>query len=163
MMYVVGKIVKTHGIHGEVKVKSETSFNRFMIGSILYIEKDTKKIPLEITSHRLHQNMDLLTFAGIEDINQALPLVGLMLYIEHNHQELNPNEYYYEDLIGINLYDEKEHLLGIVMDIRELPHGILLEANIQNKIKLIPFVDAFIQEINLEEKKIIIHTIEGLL
>ena len=62
-MYLVGKIIGTHGIKGELKVKSDTSFDRFSVGNVLYIkldDHDYKKIV--INSHRIHQGCDLITF-----------------------------------------------------------------------------------------------------
>ncbi len=162
-MFLVGKIITTHGINGEVKVKSETNFPRFNSQSKLYLEKEKQMIPIHINSHRIHQGIDLITFNDYKNINDVIPYIGCSIYTEHLSEELKENEYYYEDLIGLNTYNEENHLIGIVNDIIEVPQGIILEIKREKDLKLIPFVDEFIKEISLDEKKIIIHVIEGLL
>ena len=68
-MFLVGKIVGTHGIKGELKVKSDTSFDRFKKGSKLYIDK---KEEITVNSHRQHKGMELITINGLKDINDVL-------------------------------------------------------------------------------------------
>lgn len=160
-MYLVGKILATHGIKGEVKVKSETDFDRFRVGNTLYLQKEDKMIPIEINSHRVHQGLDLITFNNLKDINLVLDYVGCYIYTEHNRQELKDNEYYVEELIGLKAISTEGEEIGIVEDVREVPQGYLLEVRHKGKIVLIPFVDEFIKEITASEIKIAV--IEGLL
>lgn len=160
-MFLVGKIIATHGIKGEVKVKSESDFDRFQIGNTLYIEKDNQKLPIEINSHRVHKDMDLITFNKLQDINQVLEYVGCNIYTLHNRDELEDKEYYVEELIGLKAISAEGEMLGIVEDIREVPQGFILEVKTKEKMVLIPFVDEFIKSVNKEE--IVINVIEGLI
>ena len=154
--FLVGTIVNTHGIKGEVKVKSETNMDRFEKGNTLFLKKGNKYLPIEIDSHRVHKGMDLITFNGINDINLVLEYKGCNLYIKHEDEDT----IYYEDLIGKDIIvDDK--VVGFVKDIREVPQGIILECDCDGKIKFIPYVDAFIQDVN--DKGIIVTPIEGLL
>ena len=155
--YLVGKIVNTHGIKGEVKVKSETNMDRFNKGNKLFLKKGNDYLEIVIDSHRVHKGMDLICFNGITDINKVLDYKGCNLYIKH---EEDTDKIYYEDLIGKKIIVDGK-VLGIVTDIREVPQGIILECKIDDKIKLIPYVDAFIKEVSNEA--IIVTPIEGLL
>jgi len=155
-MYLVGKIIGTHGINGEVKVKSESDFNRFKKGAILYV--DEKEI--KIDSVREHKGNILISFNNLQSINDVLCYVGKSIYTKHNHRDLNENEYFVEELVDLDVYTEEGAYVGVVKDVRILPHGHLLEVNNGDKIVLIPFVEAFIKEITKE--KIIISVIEGL-
>ena len=161
----VGTIVSTHGIKGEVKVKSETSFDRFKIGSKLFLKKDESLKEIFIDSHRVHKNLDLITFNEYKNINDVLNYIGSDIYIDvEDLDELDDGEYYFDDLIGLTVYDDKGKKLGEVIDLNEVPQGIILELKkLDNTIALIPFVDEFIKEVDLEAKKIIITPIEGLL
>ncbi len=159
-MYLVGKIVGTHGIKGELKVKSDTSFNRFEKGCKLYIDE---KIEITIDSHRQHKGMELITINGLKDINDVLCYVGKDLYVPHDRSELDEGEYYYEELIGLDCYDSQENFIGQVIDLQEVPQGLILEIQGKEKTILIPFVEAFIDGIDLEENKLYINEIEGLL
>ncbi len=159
-MYLVGKIVGTHGIKGELKVKSDTSFDRFKKGNILFVEKEEEII---INSHRVHKGLELITINGLTNINDVLGYVGKNLYVPHNREELDEGEFFYEDLIGLECYDSKNNLIGSIIDLQEVPQGIILEIKGKTKTILVPFVEAFIEGIDLEDKKLYINEIEGLL
>ena len=154
--YLVGNIVNTHGIKGEVKVKSETNLDRFEKGNMLYLKKGNKYITITIDSHRKHKGMDLITFNGINDINDVLDYKGCNLYVKHEDEDT----LYYEDLIGKDILVDGV-TRGKVTDIREVPQGIILECDCDGKTKFIPYVDAFIKEV--KEDSIIVTPIEGLL
>lgn len=159
-MYLVGKIVGTHGIKGELKVKSDTSFDRFKKGNVLYIEKEEKIV---INSSRVHKGMHLITINGLTNINDVLCYVNKDIYVPHDRSELEEGEFYYEDIIGLDCYNSKGELIGPVKDLQEVPQGLILEIQTKNKTILIPFVDEFVVEVDLEKKKIQIQEIEGLL
>lgn len=159
-MYLVGKIITTHGIKGEVKVKSETNLDRFHQGSQLFIQREQNFEKIIIDSHRRHQNFELITFNGYKNINDVLQYVGCELYVEHK-ERLQDGEYYIEQLIGLSVLDENHHLLGLVSDVLEVPQGHILEIKNNDKRFLVPFVDEFVKE--LTDTTIIIHVIEGLL
>ena len=66
----IGKIVNTHGIKGEIRIISDFKYKKdvFKVGNILYVDDDK----LEINSYRVHKNFDMVTFNGINDINEVL-------------------------------------------------------------------------------------------
>lgn len=164
---LLGKIVGTHGVRGEVKVLSDSDFksDRFAIGNTLYILDNNTFMPIVINSYRVHKGLDLIKFNSIDDINECLPYVGKDLYVDYStlEGELGDGEVYVEDLIDIEVYDTENFLIGRVVDIRHLPQGEILEIiDINNKKFLLPFVDEFIIDIDLNEEKVIVHLIEGI-
>ena len=157
----VGQIVKTHGIKGELKVKILTdNLSRFDKGSVLYVGEDKKEVT--ITSSRVHQGMILITINELYDINKVLDYVNKMMYVDIDSVEDDEDGYYYDDLIGCDVFvnDEK---IGVVNDIIEVPQGELLEIDINGEMKLVPYVDEFISSVDIDNKKIVITPIEGLL
>lgn len=163
---IVGKIVSTHGIKGELKVKSETSFTeeRYKKGNTLYIKKEKQYLPISIDTHRAHKGFDLIRINQLENINDVLEFVGYSIYInKQDREELSEDEFYYDELIGMSVYDMKDTFIGKVLDIREVPQGIILEVKGELKKVLIPFVDEFIKSVDRNEKTIQIDPIEGLL
>lgn len=169
---LVGKIVGTFGIKGELKVISETSFAeaRYKKGSKLLMQVNGNFIEVVIRSHRVHKKMDIISFSQVgnnlisNDINQVEKYVGCSLFVDHESlDELEDDEFYFDDLIGLMAYDQNGSLIGEVIEIRELPRGILLEIKTKDKNVLVPFVDEFVSDVNLEEEKIVINVIEGLL
>lgn len=162
-MYLAGKIIGTHGIKGELKIKSDTSFNRFEKGNVLYFSNGEKNIKVKVSSHRVHKDMDLVTVNDLFDINKVLEFVGMNVYVKEHNDKLDDNQVYYEDLIESNVFDEGGNLIGVVNDIIELPKGLLLEVIKDDEKYLIPYVKDFVVNFSKKEKKIIIHVIEGLL
>ena len=154
--YLVGTIVNTHGIKGEVKVKSETNLDRFEKGNKLYLKKGNDYLLITIDSHRFHKGMDLISFNGLTNINDVLDYKGCKLYVTHEEDD----KVYYEDLIGKDIVVDGK-AIGKVSDLREVPQGIILECLVGDKTKFIPYVDEFIKEVN--DSSIIVTPIEGLL
>lgn len=156
----IGKIINTFGIKGELKIYSESDFieHRYRKGAKIYIDNKEHIV----SSFRIHQNLVLITIDEIKDINQVLQYVGKDIYASSSdNPELEEDEYYLDDLIGLKVYNQHNEYLGIVNDFLDLPQGEVMEIlTDKNKKILIPFVDDFIIEITDEE--IIIEEIEGL-
>lgn len=153
--YLVGIITAPHGLKGDVKVKVDSSFDRFQPGSVLYIED----VPHTVERSKPYKQGLLVKFHGItRDLAETLH--GNRIYTEH-HDTLAANEYYYEELIGKAVCDEAGLALGVVENIREVPQGVLLEVKGSAGTFLVPFVDFYIKDVN--EAAIVIHVEEGLL
>ena len=106
--------------------------------------------------------MMLITVNGIYDINKVLDYVNKTIYCDIDEVDDDEDGYYYDDLIGCKvIVDGKE--IGIVNDIIEVPQGELLEINVKGKMKLVPYVDEFIDSVDIDNKEIVITPIEGLL
>ena len=165
--YLVGTIIATHGIKGELKVKIETSFpeERFKKGSKLFFKSDHSYQEVIVSSYRTHKQMALITINHLENINDVLTFVGKGLYVNRSLQnDLQEDDFYYNEIIGLIVYDEDGHALGSVGDIMEVPQGeILIISKKDGKEALVPFVDEYIKKIDLEKGIIIISPIEGLL
>src|SRR5690625_2043989 len=106
-MFDVGKIINTHGVRGEVRVKRLTDFEeRFTIGATLYlVKKNEQPIQLIISSHRIHKDYDLLSFEGYENINDVEDFKNTYLKIkEEQLTELPTGEYYVHEIIDCQVY-----------------------------------------------------------
>ncbi|MGI6710306.1 MAG: ribosome maturation factor RimM [Bacilli bacterium] len=160
----VGKIVGTHGIKGELKVLSDSDFKseRFKKGNVLYLKINDEYKEVKVSSYRPHKNLDLITINNLFDINEVLKYVNKDLYVKKDQLEkLNIDEYYYTELIGLEVVSLENELIGVVKDIMRLPQGeVLVVYNSNNKRILIPFVDEFIVEV---KNKVIVKVIEGLI
>lgn len=157
----VGKIVTTHGIKGEVKVQIITdNISRFEKGNVLYIGEEKEKIIVD--NYRLQKNMILLSFNNITNINDVLKYIDKILYVDINEVR-EEDEIYYDDLIDC-VVKANEEKIGVVVDVIEVPQGEILKIQKNNgKYALVPYVDEFIIDVNINEKIILIDPIEGLL
>ena len=149
---ILGKYVNTHGIKGEIRIKSNFSYKDrvFQIGHKIIIDNEV----YEINSYRVHKDYDMVTLVGIDDINKIPFRKNTLVYIERDDY-LEKNDYIDSDLIGFMVYNSK--LNCAVSDI--------LYINDKKKIldcngKLIPF--ELIEDIDLENKKIKVMEVDGL-
>ena len=142
--------------------KSRRTHDSFKKGNILYILKDNKYEEIKVSSVRYHQNFVLITINDLNNINDVLKYVGCNIYTD-KHEELEEGHYYFDDLIGCTVFDEDKNKIGEVVDIMENPTQNLLEVDTGKKIALIPFVAEFIKDVDIKNKTIIVHIIEGLI
>lgn len=157
MEVYVGKIVNTHGIKGEVRIISDFKYKNlvFKPGFNIYVGKKREK--LTIVTYRTHKNYDMVTFDGINNINDVLCYKGDSIFI--NREDIEIDGYVNEDIIGLEVYS-KERLVGNVTSIVDNgAHEIIV---INNK-HMVPFIPQFIENIDLKNKKIFINEIEGLI
>lgn len=156
----IGKIYNTRGLRGELKVKPLTDFveERFAKGNRIYIEDE------EFIIHQLkpYKNGNILiALENMLDINLVEKYKNHNIYIdEDDREELAEGEYYISDLIGLTLYNQEGEEIGVVSEVMETGANSVLRVN---DTVLIPFVDAFIIEVNLEEKYIKMNIIEGMI
>ena len=155
----IGKIVNTHGIKGEVRILSDFKYKEdvFKKGNFLYIGKEKTKE--ELTSYRVHKNYDMVTFAGLNDINDVLKYKGKNVFI--NRDEYNFDGILYQDLIGLDVY-ENNKCIGKIEDVMKSSAHPILKIVENDEIKYIPYVDEFILNVDLENKKVEVKLIEGL-
>lgn len=152
---LIGKYVKTHGIKGEIRIKSNINYKEkvFKIGNTLIIDNQE----FIINTYRVHQEYDMITFKGINNINDIISLKGSLVYINKDLINLDKDEYLDTDLINLDVYMES-NLVGKVKDIRYITKDKkLLTVN----SSLVPF--ELIKKIDLKNKKIIIEEVSGLL
>ncbi len=164
-LIVIGKIVNTHGLNGALKVKSFTDFKeqRYQKGMGLYIAFKEEYIPVTIVSQKTIKTLDLIVFKEFDNINQVEQFKGCdLLFNKELAHDLEEDDYYYDQIIGMDVYNEKE-LLGKCIDIKEYPQGEMLVVKINNKKKLIPFRKEFVKEVNIKENKLALIMWEGLL
>ncbi|MCP8970158.1 ribosome maturation factor RimM [Ectobacillus ponti] len=165
----VGKIVNTHGIRGEVRVISRTDFpeERYRVGNKLYMfqEKSNEPLEVKIASHRTHKNFDLLTFEGLEDVNQVEKLKGAVLKVpEEQLGALPEGEYYYHEIIGCTVVTEDGEEIGKIIDILSPgANDVWVVKGPKGKEHYIPYIEQVVLAVDVQEKRVTIHPMEGLL
>lgn len=166
MQVEVGQIVNTHGIKGEVKVKSNSDFTetRFQPSEVLTVKHNNNEIQLTVTSYRVHKGFHMLKFKDINNINEVEQYKGDFLYQERDHEdiELAENEFYYSDIIGCTVFDDEETPIGRVINIFETGANDVWVVK-GDKEYLIPYIADVVKAIDIENKTIHITPMEGLL
>ena len=163
----VGQVVRTIGLKGEVKIYPSTHFRdtRFKKGARVFLlnEKDEIEKELTIKMHRRNGDCDNLIFEEIGSIEEAEKINNKYLYVEKNPEILGQNEFFYSDLIGMKVSFDNGQEIGVVKAIEEYNSYATLRVQTKSKDALIPFVNAFIKDVSLDNKQIVVNFIEGLL
>lgn len=167
MEYIkIGKILNTRGIRGELKIKSFTDFqsDRYQKGNTIYIYFEDKYLEFEVKQYRPYRNTDLLVLKGFEDINLVEKYKGSEIFVSADDETtLYEDEYHLSEIINLEVY-QNDILIGHIVDVKTYPQCDYLEILTEKDgKKLIPFLDEFVLTVNIEEKRIEIATMEGLL
>ncbi len=160
MDYVlIGKLVNTHGIKGEVRIISdfEEKSRVFVSGNHLYIGGNKEKVTIK--SYRPHKNFDMCVFLEYDYINDVLKFKGKNVYVTRESLCLERGEYIDDDLIGMVAY-YSDKVIGKVEDIINNNGYKLLLVN----GKYIPYVKSeFIDKVDLDKKTIYFKNLEGII
>lgn len=163
-MLRVGKIVNTHGIKGDIKVIPLTDYiERFEELEWIYI--DGYKDKFYIKNVKYKKNTAILSLEEHDDINLVEKFKGDYILIDYTQRrDLPEDTYYIADIIGLDVYNMENEYIGKVKDIIQTgPSEVYIIEGLDNQEIMIPSVKEFIPEISLEERKIIINPIEGMI
>lgn len=161
----IGKVVKSHGIRGEVVVELSTDDPdiRFAIGEVLNGKQAGKEHSLTIDAARMHQGRLLVKFAEVPDRTAADSLRGTRFFAAPLEDEDDEDGFYDHELEGLRVIHEGEDI-GEVTGVMHGPAGEILEVRLTSgKETLIPFVHAIVPEVDLEGGTATITPPEGLL
>jgi len=162
----VGQIVNTFGIKGFVKIYPYVNdIKRFDDLKTVYIKVKNEQKILEIEEVKYQKNMVLAKFKGIETVEEANKLRNS--YVEIDRKDAIPleeGEYFIADLLGLDVYIDTGEKLGVLEDIYNTGSSdIYVVKNELGKQFLLPYIDEVIKKIDLENGRITVHLIEGLI
>lgn len=165
--YNVGKLVNTHGLKGEVRIISITDFanERYQKGQTLALLKDGQWLKdVVVVSHRKHKNFDVVTFENHPSINDVEKYKGCMLAIDEQYlTDLEEDTYYYHEIIGLEVFVGDE-FVGKVKEILELgSNDVWVVQRQKQKDALIPFINDVVLSVDIENKRVQVAPVEGLL
>ena len=162
----IGQIVNTFGIKGMVKVKPFTDdIRRFDELKKVYVEKNSNQTEYEIEEVKYHKDMVLIKLKGIDKVEQAELLRNSYLSVSRDSVEkLEEGRYYIVDMLGLEVYSDEQVLLGTLEDIFNTgSNDIYVVKNKEGKQILLPAIQDVIKQIDMENKKIIVHLLPGLI
>ena len=161
-MAKVATIINTHGLKGECKLYLFTDDvqDRFKKGRKLYIDENNY---LTVQSFRMQKGFGYAKFAEVPSIDEAEKLKQTVLWIkEEDLPSLEPGHYYYFELMHCRVLNTQHEDLGEVIDILETGANLVLRVKSKGNSFLLPFVPAFIVDVNKEAHEITIREMEGL-
>jgi 16S rRNA processing protein RimM len=163
MRVTVGRIGRPHGIRGEVVVgvRTDEPDARFAAGATVQSERHGT---LSVASSRWHSGQLLVAFRGISDRDEAAGLGGDWLSVDSDTLPStgDPDEFRDHELVGLNVRTITGEQVGAVSDV--LHHGQdLLVIMTDAGERLVPFVKAFVPEVDLAAGAMVIDPPPGLL
>ena len=162
----MGQLLKPKGLKGEFKAKIFNRFgNSLKVGVVVWLENRKNKY-LKHTIERISQTEKYSYVKLVECCSRenAEELSGLLIYLNRENFELiDQNEHYLVDLIGCSVLDQNFNLLGITVDVWNLPSQNLLVIKEGEKEFFIPYVDAHVKFFDKDKRHLIVKNIEGLI
>ncbi len=165
-MLRVGVISSTHGVRGEVKVYPTTDDpERFLDLDRVILDAGREQITMEIQNVKFFKNMVILKFKGYDNINDIEKYKGRDLLIYRDQAvELEEDEYFVTDLIGLKVVTEEGNLLGTLKEV--MPTGandVYVVCRESGKELLLPAIKDCILDVDLEKGVMTIRLLDGLL
>ncbi len=162
-----GKVSKTHGLSGEVKI---VPFSRRLENLLrlerVFIQKQGEEKPLEfkIIGRKLEKESVIVKLEGVKSVDDAERIRGCSVMVKISDlAETEENEYYWFQLIGLRVYTTDGKYIGHVEDLIDRISQSLLIVKEGKKEFLIPMINTVVKEINLKDSTLVISPPKGLL
>ena len=161
---MVGVIANTHGVRGEVKVYPTTDdVNRFKKLKEIYMGDE--KAPLHIQSVKFQKNMVILGFKEFTTLNEVEGLRNKELFVDRAHAvKLQKDEYFISDLIGMKVVTDEGADLGELTDVMTTgANDVYVVKTTDGKEVLLPAIKECVLNVDMNERVMSVHIMEGLL
>jgi 16S rRNA processing protein RimM len=158
----MGVVSKTHGIRGELKVRPSCDSPAFLaLFKTLTVDGKT----VTVTASRRHGRALLVQLEGVDTVEAAMPYIGKSLYAETGtvRSMLPPGRHLIADLIGCTVADNDDgRVVGVIANVLNMPRHDVYVINGKNGEFMVPVVDEFIKDIDMEHRTIRVKLIAGM-
>ena len=165
--YNVGKIVNTQGLQGEVRILPVTDFaeERFKKGVSLALFDNKNQFVRELTvkSARPYKTLYIAKFAGLDSINDVEIYKNFTLKIaEENLSALTEGEFYYHEIIGIDVYENDEKIGSVSEILQPGANDVWVVARPDKKDLLLPYIPNVVLSVDVAGQRINVEIPDGL-
>lgn len=163
--FEIGYITKTRGLKGEVQVAFTFDEPEKLKIKSVFIEINSKLVPFFVSSYKIPMpQIGYFNFEDVDHIDKAQPLTKKKIYLLNKFKpKRKKGEFLFTDLVGFIADDLQAGDLGEILEVREYPQQFLATVEYQENEVLIPLNEAFIIEIDIDNKKISFDLPDGLL
>lgn len=162
----VGKVIGPHGIKGLLKIYSFSGNLESLraAGKVILKAPSGETQEFGIKSAAFHSGKLILALDGFDDINQVPPFAGYEVCLLRSQlPEPDENEYYWCDLIGLEVVTADGAALGSIVEIFDIGSNDIYVVRGKGKEYLIPAIASVIGSVDLESGKMVVTPLEGLL
>lgn len=158
-----GKIVGTHGIRGAVRVQPWSDSGEFLARfKRFYLDAEGAR-ELDALKLQPHGNIVLITFRGVETIEQAEALRGKVLYIDRADIDLPEGRYFVDDIIGCAVFDaDSGKKYGVITDVSVTGANDVWHICADGREYLLPAIEDVLVSVKPEEEKALIRPLKGI-
>ena len=158
-----GKIVNTHGVAGAVKIAPWCDSPETLASlKKIYFLNNGKYEKVKILKASVFKRFVLATLDGVCDIDAAAALKETVIYASRNDLPLEDGDHFIEDLIGLPVIDMESGIkYGTLVGVINTGASDIYEIETENGVRMMPAVDEFVKEIDIENG-IFITPIEGM-
>lgn len=161
----VGKVIRAHGVRGEISVAVLTEFpDRFATTEQVYLGDEFEAEPYQLKSYRWHKDNLLMTLDGITDRTQAEQLRGQFVQVPLEEAvPLPEGVYYHYQLVGLAVVTTVGDVLGVIVDVLETgANDVYVVDNGQQEI-LLPAIPDVVHSVDLEQEQMVVKVLDGLI
>lgn len=160
---IVGRVRAPFGYRGEVRIQILTDFpERFAELQEIWVGPELR--PYHVESARLQQGGAILKLEGIDDPEHAGELRGELLYVPLSEaMPLGEDQYYHYQILGLDVYTVDGRRLGRIEEILETGSNDVYVVQEQGREVLIPAVKDVVQQVDLEQHRLVVSLPPGLL
>lgn len=161
----VGKITGLHGLQGNLKVYSYSdSLDPFEVGCSIWLRNTGgAEKSYTIRTAKPYKKGLLLTLVGVADVNAAEKLVGSELLVSRDLlPELDDDEYYWFEIIGLQVFSEEGDFLGTVKSIFPTGSNDVYVVKKKGQELLIPALESVVLSVDLDRRSMTVDLPEGL-
>ncbi|CAG0983072.1 Ribosome maturation factor RimM [Methylophilaceae bacterium] len=152
-MVIMGRIVAPYGIYGWLKIQPDTE----MLDGLLdypewWLGRENQWQKYEVETARVHSDTLLVKLKGVSDRDAAFALKGKQVAVPRDQlPELDENEYYWSDLIGLQVSNLQEVDFGRIIDVFETGANDVLVVKGERE-RLIPFIGQVVLDVDLDAR-----------
>jgi 16S rRNA processing protein RimM len=164
-LLLIGRVIGPHGLRGLLKIESYArSEDTLLTAGKIYLRQSPGKISeYEIISAVPHKGGSLIRLEGLDSGDQAEAYRGAEIFIRKVAVSRDQDEYFWHELIGLRVYLETGRYLGTVKEILPTAGNDIYVVREGKEEFLIPAIHDVVKTIDLENGKMIISEVEGLL
>jgi 16S rRNA processing protein RimM len=155
---LIAKITSSHGIKGQAKLMSFSDNPENIKTYTPLFNKNGEEVNITIKSKAGGKNKDIfiIDLDGVSNKNEADELKNTELFINRDQLPEDDGEFYYVDLIGVDVIDENNKKIGKLIDVVNYGAGDIFEIEFneaskqKEKVQMFSFREDIFPEINLE-------------
>jgi 16S rRNA processing protein RimM len=161
----IGRIVRSHGLTGRMKVlsylESQDVLDHLEVVSVGRRVQDA--VTFSLDSLQTGRKWFIMKLAGVEDKDAASQLVGSSLWMPlEKIKKLPDGEYYWHELIGLAVVTEEGRILGRIKSVFPTGSNDVYVCRGNGKEILLPAIDDVVRKIDLEQRVVVVRLLEGL-